>query len=78
MKRYVSVKVMFEENGNIVPEAITWDEEHCYPISKIIDIRCKKITAKITEIKFTCVILGQIKYLYYDEKRWYVILRNAK
>lgn len=76
MKRYVSVNALFEESGNIIPKTLTWDENHCYPISKIIDIRTKKISGKTTEIQFTCVILGQIKFLYYDEKRWYVLLTN--
>ncbi len=75
MKRFVSVRATFEEGGNIVPEIITWDENHCYPISKVIDIRYKRLPDKRKcEIKFTCVILGKIRYLFYDEKRWYVMV----
>lgn len=78
MKRFVQVRATFEEGGSIVPETITWDAEHCYPISKVIDIRYKKLLdERKREIKFTCVILGKIKYLYYDERRWYVKVSNT-
>ena len=78
MKRFVSVRATFEEGGNIVPEFITWDAEHIYPISKVIDIRYKKLLDnRAREIKFTCVILGKIRYLYYDERRWYVKIERA-
>ena len=44
-------------------------------ISKVIDIRYKRLPDKRKcEIKFTCVILGKFRYLFYDEMRWYVMV----
>ena len=37
-KRYLDVQVQFLANGRMVPTAIIWDDEHHYPIQRVLHI----------------------------------------
>ena len=60
MKKYIKVTATFDCDGNLLPEYIYWNDDKKYAIDRITDIR------------YTCRILGRERYLYLEENRWFV------
>ena len=74
MKKYIRIDAKFERDGTMLPIRITWDNGAEYPISEVIDVRYFKTDTKgATGIKYTCIILGKIRDVYFDSVRWYVL-----
>ena len=61
MKRFLTVKARFHADGSMLPIKIIRENGAEYLISNVIGV------------KFTCVILGKIRELYFEEQRWYII-----
>ena len=73
MKRFVSVNAAFGRDGTMVPIRIIWDNGAEYPVSDVIAVKYFP-TAKTADggIKFTCIVLGKIRELYFEGHRWYI------
>lgn len=73
MKKFIRLCAEFQRDGTMVPQRIIWENGAEYPISEIIDVRYFKPDKDgILGIKYTCIILGKIREIYYDDARWYV------
>ncbi|MBR1481820.1 MAG: hypothetical protein IJ598_02500 [Ruminococcus sp.] len=74
MKKYIRINAEFEQDGTMIPVRIIWDNGAEYPISEVIDVRYFKpeSSGKIG-IKYTCIILGKIRDVYFEDARWYVV-----
>ena len=72
-KVYVEVTGKFDTEGNITPLSVTWEDGTVYEIDRILD-KCRAASLKAGGIgmRYTCRILGQRSYLYYEEPRWFV------
>ena len=72
-KVYVEVTAKFDTDGNITPLSVTWEDGTVYEIDRILD-KCRAASLKAEGIgmRYTCRILGQRSYLYYEEPRWFV------
>ena len=72
-KVYVEVTAKFDTDGNITPLSVTWEDGTVYEIDRILD-KCRAASLKAGGIgmRYTCRILGQRSYLYYEEPRWFV------
>lgn len=72
-KVYIDVVAKFDSLGKITPLSITWTNQHQYQIDKILDIR-KAASLKAGGIgtRYTCVILGKPRFLYYENPKWFV------
>mgnify|MGYP000763370905 FL=1 len=72
-KVYVEVTAKFDTEGNITPLSVTWEDGTVYEIDRILD-KCRAASLKAEGIgmRYTCRILGQRSYLYYEEPRWFV------
>lgn len=73
-KVYVEVIASLDVDGNITPLSVTWENGTVYKIDKVID---KRRSASLKEggiggMRYTCRILGQKSYLFYEEPRWFV------
>lgn len=73
-KVYVEVIASLDVDGNITPLSVTWKNGTVYKIDKVID---KRRSASLKEggiggMRYTCRILGQKSYLFYEEPRWFV------
>jgi len=72
-RKYVPVIARFSEDGALRPMLIEFDETRSYPVDKILDVKrvaCEK--AGGIGDRYTCLIQGQEKYLWFDRGRWYV------
>lgn len=72
MKRYIKVSVICETDGTMIPKQIIWDESRSYPIDAVTDIRAENAGQNDKKLKYTCLIWGKRKTLYYGNKRWYI------
>ena len=72
-KVYVEVTAKFDTEGNITPLSVTWEDGMVYDIDRILDRRrAASLKAGGIGMRYTCRILGQRSYLYYEEPRWFV------
>ena len=72
-KVYVEVTAKFDTEGNITPLSVTWEDGMVYEIDRILDRRrAASLKAGGIGMRYTCRILGQRSYLYYEEPRWCV------
>ena len=60
-KKYVVVDVRFSEDGHLRPLQIVFDEEHIYEID----------VGGVGD-RYTCLIRGQERYLWFVKGRWFV------
>ena len=75
MSRKVYVKVLSEtdEEGNVRPIEVTWEDGRTYTVDKVTDIRrayAKKVGG--TAIRYTVKIAGQETYIFSENGKWFV------
>ena len=72
-KVYVEVTARFDVDGNITPLSVTWEDGTVYEIDKVLDQRrAASLKAGGIGMRYTCRILGQESFLFYEEPRWFV------
>lgn len=73
-KVYVNVMAEFTKDGNLMPRTIIWEDGTNYEIQRIKDCRrAASLRAGGVGLRYTCVIGGQEKYLFYeDNNMWFV------
>ena len=72
-KIYVSVELIVDEEGGILPTAIIWEDGHRYCIDRVTDVRyAASQKAGGIGTRYTCMIMGQQKYLYFEDPKWFV------
>ena len=69
MKRFVTVNASFQADGSMFPVKIIWDNGAEYPISNVIGVKFYPTVKSVKGgVKFTCVILGKIREVYFEIK----------
>lgn len=69
----MDVTVKFDKEGNITPLSVTWKDGMIYEIDKVVDKRrAASLKAGGIGMRYTCRILNQDSYLFYEEPRWFV------
>ena len=72
-KKFVSVTVYYDCDGNISPLVIHWDDGADYEIDKIIDVRnAASLKSGGAGVRYTCRIRGQLRYLFLDDNKWFI------
>ena len=72
-KQYVPVVVRFDTEGRLRPLVIEFDEEHKYPVDKVLDVRraaCQRVGG--VGDRYTCRINGRVTYLWMEKGVWFV------
>lgn len=74
IKIYVDVIAEFSKEGNLRPREIVWDDGRHFTIDRIKDTRrAASLKAGGVGMRYTCMILGQEKYIYYEDNNlWFV------
>lgn len=73
MKQYISVTARFDEDGNLLPLKIHWNDGRSFDIDKVTDIRyAASLKAGGAGLRYTCKISGNERYLFLEENRWFV------
>ena len=69
MKQYVSVTAIFDEDGNLLPINIVWEDGRKFPIDKVTDVRyAASLKAGGAGIRYTCQIGGKERYLFLEDQ----------
>lgn len=73
-KVYVDVLAEFSRDGLLIPKSLRWTDGMVYQIDKITDKRrAASLKAGGVGMRYTCIIGGQQKYLYYeDNNMWFM------
>lgn len=70
-KRYVDVVALMGKNGQLIPQAIIWNNR-VYPIDKIIKVRQTSSIVGGSGILYECTIQKQVRHLFYEVNRWFI------
>ena len=77
MKKYLKVLAYYERDGSFTPKVIIWDERSNYYIDQVTDIHYTTSPMDLNPgICFTCLIHGKKRYIFFEEKRWYVMINK--
>lgn len=73
-KVYVDVTAEFSKDGDLVPKSFRWEDGQVYEIERVKDVRrAASLKAGGVGMRYTCVIDGQEKHLFYeDNNMWFV------
>ena len=72
-KRYVPVVVRFDADGQLRPLEIEFDEEHKYPVDRVLGVRraaCQTVGG--VGIRYTVRVQGHERYLWLEKSKWFV------
>lgn len=70
-KHYTEVKALFDEEGNILPLSMRYEDEE-FPVDRISDIRpAASLKSGGAGIRYTCMVDGKLTYLFLEENRWF-------
>lgn len=72
-KQYVPVVVRFDTKGKMRPLVIEFDEDHKYPVDRVLDVRraaCQSVGG--VGDRYTCRINGHVTYLWMEKGVWFV------
>ncbi|HIX06769.1 MAG TPA: hypothetical protein H9865_11845 [Candidatus Fournierella pullicola] len=71
-KRYVAVDVRFAAEGRLRPLQIVFDQGHIYEIDRIKDVCRRAADVGGVGDRYTCIIQGHERYLWFEKGRWFV------
>lgn len=72
-KVIVKVNAQFNENGQIFPIAVVWEDGRTFEVDRILDVRqAASLKAGGQGIRYTCRIRGKQRYLWFENPVWFV------
>lgn len=73
-KVYVDVTAEFSKDGDLVPKSFRWEDGQVYEIERVKDVRrAASLKAGGVGMRYTCMIGGQEKHLFYeDNNMWFM------
>ena len=76
-KRYVPVVVRFDTEGSLQPLIIEFDEEHKYPVDRVLDV-CRAACQSVggVGVRYTVRVRGHERYLWLEKSKWFVIAKS--
>ena len=77
-KRYVEVDVRFSTEGRLRPLQIIFDKGQVYKIDKIKDICRRAADVGGVGDRYTCMIQGKERELWFEDGRWFVAAKVIK
>ncbi len=73
MKMYVGVESYTDESGHTRPRFVYWCDGRRFEVQKILDERrAVSIGAGGRGIRYTCLIEGRKRFLFFENPRWFV------
>lgn len=67
----VSVRCSIAADGIISPQEIVWKDGRVWEIERVLHT-CRSSDLSFEGMRYTVLINGMEKYLYYSEPEWYV------
>lgn len=72
-KKYVDVLAEFTKEGLLIPRQINWEDGRKFTVERVLDMRRAASRSGGCGMRYTCLICGQRKYLFYEDNRlWFV------
>lgn len=73
MRKNVTIIAKMQDDGNVIPLVLVWDNGKKYTIDKVLDIR-KKASTKGggLGLRYTCRFGGNERYIWLDGYIWFV------
>lgn len=70
---YVEVVAKHSPEGAVEPLFIVWEDGRRFSVDRVLDKR-RRTSLKVGGIgmRYTCVISGKTRYLFYEDDRWFV------
>jgi hypothetical protein len=73
MKVYVGVESYTDADGHTSPRVVQWVNGQRFEIQRVTDERMAVcVDAGGRGVRFTCLINGKLRYLYFEGPRWFV------
>lgn len=73
MKIYVSVLVLMDKSGKIIPKKLIWKDGRSYDIDEVIDVRqSASLKTGGIGVRFRVRIRNEIKDLFLDDYKWFI------
>ena len=86
LKKYVNVRVDFNDEGIMLPRSIVWTDGHEYAIDRVKDIRsAPALKAGGQGDRYTVMVAGKERFLFFEHNadygnerigRWFVEVKN--
>ena len=86
LKKYVNVRVDFNDEGIMLPRSIVWTDDHEYAIDRVKDIRsAPALKAGGQGDRYTVMVAGKERFLFFEHNadygnerigRWFVEVKN--
>jgi hypothetical protein len=78
-KVFVRVLAEFDEQGQLMPRSITWEDGRRYTIDRVLDVR-RAASLKVggSGVRYTCRIRGAEVYIFQDDNRWFMEGRDCQ
>lgn len=75
MKAYIEVIAKYNQQGQIRPLKIIWEDGRAFEIQRIIDIRpAASLKAGGAGLRYACIINGKTVYLFLEDNKWFIEL----
>lgn len=72
-KVFVKVQVEVNTQGEMRPMLLFWEDERKFEIDKVTEVRrAVSMGAGGSGMRYTCVIHGRPKFLFYEAPRWFL------
>lgn len=72
-KIFVRVNACFDTEGRMIPTELIWDDGRRFEITRVINsCRAASLRAGGQGTRYTCVINGAVRYIFFDGLRWFV------
>lgn len=78
VKVYVEVTAQFHREGGLRPLSLRWSDGRIFEIERVEEMaRSPARVDGLLPVRYTCLVLGQRRYLYFepDKLRWFVEVR---
>lgn len=73
MKVYIEVIAKYNQEGQVRPLKIVWEDGRVFEISRITDIRpAASLKSGGIGLRYTCIINTKPVYLFLDDNKWFI------
>jgi hypothetical protein len=73
MKKFVEVIAKYNQEGQIRPLKIIWEDGRVFDIQRITDIRpAASLKAGGVGLRYTCIISRKKVYLFLEDNQWFI------
>lgn len=72
-KRYVEVVAVTDEEGQVTPMEVVWEDGRRFSVDRVLDCRrAHSLKTGGTGLRYTVAVGGRATYLFFEDPRWFV------